>query len=390
MKKIAAFLTALVIFIVCVIGFHFAVNGQIATNNPHFGTWINNYKDLSYQAIRQNIHDDTVLMLGSSEFQHGKKTKYHPSRVFREQNMDVMCVGAAYHQSLSHAITVASVAPEMKTKKVVLMLSPSWFIEGGVKKTTFPVRFSESQYVAMLKNPGISIETKKTIATRCVDLLSEDEAMLNRVERYNRVYLSEDSSLIDNAISSVRRAFVEEQENMTVSTAWKKSGLKSYKEYEPLEPPKEGPDWKTLREEAEQDVDVQREDRFYMTDKVYEKKIIPRLERKKDSDLGRSYEKSLEYGDLKTFLDVCKEAKLEVMLVLLPVNGYWYDYTGFPREGREKFVTGVEAVAKDYSAQVCNMFDYCYTPGFFEDAVHPTEKGWLEINEKVYQFYRKS
>ena len=93
MKKIAAFITAAMLFIIAAAAVHQFAGSRIEANNREFGTWINSKKDLSYSAIAANLHEDTFMMLGSSEFQHGEKTPYHPTAIFRQAKLDVMCIG---------------------------------------------------------------------------------------------------------------------------------------------------------------------------------------------------------------------------------------------------------------------------------------------------------
>ena len=112
---------------------------------------MNNYKDTSYSAISDNIKDDTVLFMGSSEFHHGAHTPTFPAKVLKKQGIDAMCIGSSYNQSLSHATALAAVGPKLKSKKVILMVSPSWFNPLGVAahKSAFAVRFSETEYIGM-------------------------------------------------------------------------------------------------------------------------------------------------------------------------------------------------------------------------------------------------
>ena len=58
---------------------------------------------------------------------------------------------AGFYQSLSHAITLASLGDHAQTKEAVLFLSPQWFRKAGVQPEAFTSRFSESHYIAMLK-----------------------------------------------------------------------------------------------------------------------------------------------------------------------------------------------------------------------------------------------
>lgn len=388
MKKIAAFFTALALFVVAAVGIHINIAGNLDTDCRGFGTWINPYKDLSYSAISKNLHDDSYLMMGSSEFQHGRKTPYHPTKVFRKADIDVMCVGAAYNQCLSHAITLGSVAPQLKTKKVTLILSPAWFYKGGVKKEAFSVRFSESEYMAMLNNKDLSDDLKKKIAQRTVELLEKDPNMKENVERYNKLLIDKRVNPVDRFYFSSRLAFINEKESVTVNSAWKLSGEKNYEKYKSKIDGKE-PDWNTLLAESEKDfVKESGENPFYMKDRIYKRKFKSIVADQEGAMSERKFLKSSpEYDDLRLFLEVCKESGIECQLVLLPINGYWYDYTGFDKAERDKLPQQILEATKGYDYEWTSFYDEDYTEGFLEDAFHPAGKGWTEINEEVYKFF---
>ena len=211
MKKIKAFFIALASFAIVVLILHFTLARSIS-NNKGFGTWVNLYKDLSYSAISDNIGKDTVMMMGSSEFQHGRNSKYHPTKLFRRMGVDVMCIGAAYNQSLSHAITLGSVSEKMKKHKVVLLLSPAWFDNQGVKKDAFSVRFSETQFIALMQNPKLSKNLKRKIANRTIELLANDKGTRANVEMYANYY-------IDGKLSPVNRAYIKMRETVLNETS---------------------------------------------------------------------------------------------------------------------------------------------------------------------------
>lgn len=392
MKKIWAFLTALCLFVVAVFAFHTVTKGSLKTNNPDYGTWVNTYKDLSYDAISDNMDDDTVLVMGSSEFHHGRKTPYHPTKVFRQQHINAMFIGSAYRQCLTQATTVGAVAPKLKSRKVVPMLSPSWFGTEGVNKAAFSVRFSESEYVALLKNKDLSLKTRKAIAKRTVELLSDDRSMQKRVIRYNRMFLDGDASDLDKLTFKWRMKFIKEQENMNVNLAYVMSKQRRFDRPVKQVPVKSAPNWSRLRKNGERFSVSRSTNRFFMSDKFYKRKIVPNLVAKKNSATTHSYDiSSPEYNDLKLFLQICKEENIKVMLVQLPVNGYWYDYTGFTADKRAPFITNTNAIAKEYGASVSDLYDkYSYTRGFFEDAAHPTGEGWVIIDEEIYKFIKQN
>ena len=56
------------------------------------------------------------------------------------------------------------------------------------------------------------------------------------------------------------------------------------------------------------------------------------------------------------------------MLVLLPINGWWYDYTGFPKIREETVVQGVES-SFGIRTKVCNFSMNVIRRGFLEDHI---------------------
>ena len=163
MKKVVAFLTALVLFLLTAISIDIFVDRKLDFNNHKFGTWVNDDKFFSHEAITSNLDKDSIVVFGSSEFSHGKKTKYHPENMFQEEKFNIMAIGAGYYQSLSHAITLSSISDGMKENKVALILSPQWFRNTGVLKEAYASRFSENNFIKMLENDKLSNETKEYI-----------------------------------------------------------------------------------------------------------------------------------------------------------------------------------------------------------------------------------
>ncbi len=358
------------------------------SDSQGFGTWINKTKDLSRSALAQHIDKDTALMLGSSELHHGNRSPYHPTQVFRRLDMDVMCVGAAYNQSLSHAIAVGSVSENMEHNKVLLIVSPAWFDDVGVKKEAFAMRFSETEYIGMLKNPKLSPVLKQDIAKRTLGLLAADHSTTETLQRYNDCYLNDTLSPVDRPYIFLREQFLTEKERLRVNTLWKLKGKEKYVKFkENIH--KKHPNWATMKEKADKSYYKHAtNNEFGIVNSLYNKKFAPLKRTEKDTMTKRQYLKSSpEYGDLDLFLRVCKESDLDVMLVLLPVNGKWYDYLGFKQQARSVLPAQVKAVADRYDVQWYSFFDQDYTAGFLEDVFHPAGKGWTAINEKAYSFF---
>lgn len=150
------------------------------------------------------------------------------------------------------------------------------------------------------------------------------------------------------------------------------------------------PDWAALLEQAEADGEKENQNEFFIDDCSY-KKLAPQLPAKKgkDSDAVNGYQNSPEYDDLRCFLQVCTELDITPMLVILPVNGFYYDFTGFPQEARQNYYQNIRDVAAEYGAEVADFGGEEHTKYFFEDRVHIGKKGWVMVNESIYRFYQE-
>lgn len=361
MKKITAFILGFVLFAVTVFSLHFITDKNLNMNNPKFGLWPNAYKDLSYEGVKSNLRDNTMLVYGSSELHHGKKGKYHPLTAFYNRDIELMLIGSALNQSLAHTISLGALEGELKNRKVVLFVSPSWYDKQGATKEGYKMRFSKSNYIALMNNRNISKSLKK------------------KIEERNTKLLGKKSNLRDSFIAN-------EKEKITLMTAMTVGKVKRLDTY-PTGLSKNEPDWRALSREAEIESRYRSNNKFYMKDFLYTTKIKPVLKEKKNSALKASYGESPEYYDTELFLQLCKERNIEPLLVIQPINGYWYDYTGFPKEGRNTFHKRILKLADKYDAKVADFWDRSYEKYFLEDAVHPAGKGWVNYNEKIFEFY---
>jgi D-alanine transfer protein len=388
LKKVVAFLTALVLFLLTAISIDIFVDRKLDFNNHKFGTWVNDDKFFSHEAITSNLDKDSIVVFGSSEFSHGKKTKYHPENMFQEEKFNIMAIGAGYYQSLSHAITLSSISDGMKENKVALILSPQWFRNTGVLREAYASRFSENNFIKMLENDKLSNETKEYMIKRTEELLEKDEPTLNRVKLYEKVLYENKGSIKDDIFFGIYNKFLEEKSKTSVLLSASKEGIK--KQNKVLGEDKEML-WNSYLKEAEKDGEKEAShNEFYVSDKYYKKYMIKKLKKKKDSALNNSYCTSPEYDDLKCFLDVCKELDIKPLLISIPVNGRWYDYTGFPKEDREKYYDNIRKIAKEYNVELKDLSKDEYTKYFFEDNVHIGWKGWVKVNESIYEFKKEN
>ena len=136
--------------------------------------------------------------------------------------------------------------------------------------------------------------------------------------------------------------------------------------------------------------EAQEQNPYYMEPGAWKKKesLIRRGKVKRDM-VTDGYKSREETGDLKAFLAVCREMEIEPLVVILPVNGYWYDYTGYGKEARAKYYERIRALLNEEQVSYADLSGEEYTRYFFEDGIHPSGKGWTKINEILYRFYQE-
>ena len=380
MERIKAFGIALALFLLTASGFHFYAESHVKLPEGAYGCWTKEVKSQSYSGITQNLDGQTLLVFGSSEFQHGTDTKYHPSRLFRETALHPMLIGAGYYQSLSHAVTLAAVSDRLEVKKAVLILSPQWFRKTGVLPQAYASRFSELLYEEMLKNPALSEETAAYLSERTHHLLEGDATVLARVQRAENSACGEEDSL-ENVFW---RWFLEEKDRFSICLKAGAARLEG----------NEGtvlrtPDFAGLLEEAVQDGQRENTNAFYISDQSYAR-LAPHLKEKEgmNADAYGGYQGGPEFDDLKCFLRVCRENGVKPLLVIVPVNGYYYDFTQFPSSARQAYYKKIRKIAQEAGVETADFSDQEYTKYFFEDRVHLGKVGWVMVNRSIWDWYQ--
>ncbi|RDU22270.1 D-alanyl-lipoteichoic acid biosynthesis protein DltD [Anaerosacchariphilus polymeriproducens] len=388
MKKFIAFIAAFGLLIVTIIGCHFYLIHSKGMGDREFGLWTSEAKSKTLWGITRHLNKDSLVVFGSSEFQHATDTPYHPSKMFADSKIKPMLIGAGYYQSLCHAITLSAIEGGIQNRKAVLLVSPQWFRKTGVVDKAYASRFTELFFMDMLENSKLSKETKEYMISRTEELLHVDQATLKRVKSYSKEFEHCKLGFTESIFNKIYKIFLDEKDMFHMATQKIISG-KNHRESKNGKDDKVI-DWDANLKKAEQEGKLYNQNEFYMDDKCYNA-LKPFMSKKKNQSQGQvnGYGESPEYGDLRCFLDVCKEVGIEPMLVILPVNGYWYDYTAFPQEAREKFYENIRSIGKEYHANVADFSGEEYTKYFFEDGIHLGRKGWVMINESLFKFYEE-
>lgn len=392
MKRITAFCLALVLFLGISSGIRsFADSRNLRDPGRNFQYWYNPYKDRCVQALSDNLGKNTMPVFGSSELGHQKKSRFYIKNMFHRSDLDVMNIGQPYSQDLNHATTLAALAPSLHTRKAVLLLSPNWFFGNDVKPDLFAIRFSDSAYIGMLQNPTLSRGLKEAISKRTRYLLRDDRAKQKRVEAYDARWLYHTKNPLLRSEAAYFRSHTRSQERAALIMAEKVDNMKTQnrpKNPRPLVPKGQTPDWEYLQQLALKRTLRHSDNPLGISDRMWKKKFVRIYRRSKGLHRNTPVTKSGEYEDFKLFLRVCDEEGINVRVILQPVSGLWYDHTGIDAARREQYRQKICTLAMQNGVKVTDLSKYSYTPGMLTDAVHPWKKGWVILNEEIYNFYK--
>ena len=353
-----------------------------------FGTWVNDAKDASYSSVSANLNKDTVLVLGSSEFEEGRSTPYHPTKIFRNLGIDMMFIGSADTYCLANAICLGAVGENIRGGKLVVILSPGWFLGEGYTPERFSHRYSESEFIALLKSNSLPQEIKDRISDRVLTLLAKDPKGF-MAQRYVNCYGKGKGGPM-KWLCDLRFAYLNDKERTGVYALWKATGQGHYREDMANADGKE-PDWDALAKQgAKEHEKVSQSNPYHMEDSIYESYISTIEEQKKDSLRNLYFEEDCpEFDDLRLLLDIAAVYDLDVELILQPMNGPWYDYNGFTKDHRDGLPKILREIIRDYpKVHMTALYGEYEENHYLKNWNHPNGEGWTAICRTIYDFVK--
>lgn len=314
-----------------------------------------------------------IYVMGSSEL--ASAAPQNPAHYLSAtlSDTDLFLSGRGYVQSLPHAIELAAVAPLLEQPRVVLILSPQWFTPEGVNQDILREVYSANLMRDAMSNPRLPTATRDALAARANDLLGEDWSPA-------RQPTIPTTGLLGPAGQLEARLAHRPRELYEVAAAAR---------HQPPVRPGVGPgtiphtaipwpQWQAEAEAAGRAAITTNE--LGIEDGYYARYVAPKLADLKGGMAGVDYSgPSPEYQDLDLFLQVAKDLGIEVLLVSVPMNGPWHDYSGYPLERRTAYYDRIRGIAQRWDVALADFSDEEYTPYFLYDVMHLGWKGWLDV-----------
>jgi len=335
--------------------------------------------------IQQKMLADSryLPIYGSSEL--ARLDRFNPANYFQEvhEGFTPFLVGRGGTESLIHFLNFSEHMDQLKGKKIVFVLSPQWFNPQGADESHFVPNYSSLQGYDFAFNKQVDPEVKKMAIKRLLTYSSVKNdpilSTLYKSEITNNPWIKREAIALRPVAVIYRHLLA--KKDLYYSLA---GGLSRNRD---LTPKVRNKSWSQLAQYAEQyGAKRATNNHFYIVNSQYNK-IKGFLPSNKNKDINRSYGKSIEYGDFQLVLDILKQSGAKPLFISVPVNGPYYDYTGFPKEGRIAYYTRIKQQIEAEGFPVADFSSHEYDPYFMKDTIHIGWKGWVYTDQAIKQFY---
>ena len=335
--------------------------------------------------IQQKMLADSryLPIYGSSEL--ARLDRFNPANYFQEvhEGFTPFLVGRGGTESLIHFLNFSEHVDQLKGKKIVFVLSPQWFNPQGADESHFVPNYSSLQGYDFAFNKQVDPVVKKMAIKRLLTYSSVKNdpilSTLYKSEITNNPWIKREAIALRPVAVIYRHLLA--KKDLYYSLA---GGLSRNRD---LTPKVRNKSWSQLAQYAEQyGAKRATNNHFYIVNSQYNK-IKGFLPSNKNKDINRSYGKSIEYGDFQLVLDILKQSGAKPLFISVPVNGPYYDYTGFPKEGRIAYYTRIKQQIEAEGFPVADFSSHEYDPYFMKDTIHIGWKGWVYTDQAIKQFY---
>jgi D-alanine transfer protein len=336
--------------------------------------------------VQEKMLEDShyLPMYGSSEL--ARLDRFHPSNYFQvtKAGFTPFLVGRGGTESLIHFMNFSEHIDSLKGKKIVFVLSPQWFQPRGTDESHFVPNYSSLQGYDFAFNNKVKPEVKKLAIKRLLLFTPvKDDPILStlyKAEISNNAWTKQKASLVRPFAFAYRNLL--EKKDLFYTFA---GGVPRSRE---ISPQVKHQSWDQLANQADQvGAKSATNNQFYVINSQYNKfkKKLPSLRNYRPH---ATYKNSPEYQDFQLVLDVLKQAGAKPLFISVPVNGKFYDYTGFPRSGRMVYYKKIKDQIESEGFQVADFSNHEYDPYFMKDTIHIGWKGWVYTDKAIEDFYK--
>ncbi|KMO60897.1 cytochrome C552, partial [Lacticaseibacillus rhamnosus] len=330
--------------------------------------------------------ENYVPFIGSSEL--SRMDAFHPSVLAQKYHRDYrpFLMGMAGTQSLTHFLSINALT-HVEGKKAVMVLSPQWFVPGGVRKAQFDYFYSPAQMTTFLLHANPNSEADRFAARRLLQFPSTDsdrtvnEALKNiaagqKLSDGQYWYLKQvKDPMADHQDALFSRLFLNNNQPQLDKAA---KTLPSTYDVDDL-------DGLATRMGMQETTN----NPFELKNDFYTKRVKRNMPKLKGSQATWSYVKSPEYSDLQLVLNTFAKKHMEVLFVIPPINAKWAAFTGLDLGMIQNTVTKMKYQLQTQGFNhVLDLSQDGAQPYFMEDTIHIGWRGWLKMDQTVRPFLK--
>lgn len=318
--------------------------------------------------ISDALDGKAVVLFGSSELTGDVETmpyKFIP----RQLGIPTLGYGHAHFQSLGIFGLLNATKESLNHKsKVVVLISPGWFTEGGMPSQAFLEHMQPELLVKAYSDPKARAVFQGYIGKHVNEFESPNE--------YIKAFLPQ------SKIKAIKRFSMMKYQESVNDIYLKKVGLlnmneKSVEKIFSI-------NWSSMENNAKNiELSKMTNNKLYVRDDYYTKYLKDNYPYGGASYFKEDVTVSPEYSHLKELIDLLKSKNTRALFVMQCVNPYVYKDSS-----KAKVISlRVRKMVIDSGMKFYDLSDFEYQPGILRDTMHLGELGFLKIDKEILEYY---
>jgi D-alanine transfer protein len=326
-------------------------------------------------------YEDVLPIYGSSELTTEMEKRADQFFWGKPTGFQVCPIGAGGNHTLLSAQKIAAQGDNVRGKKVVIILSPTWFFGKPMHRDHVAGNFSPLQAIHLLRTPALNEELRRRFVTRMLDYptaLSGHELITSYLQNIESGgWKAEWGNRLLSPVLALDGFFLSLEDHLDI--------LGATFDYDVTDMGR----WK------------------HKPASVKWSRIIRRLERQEDQEMEDAYRKAAlakdgfrdeafiaamssvkEWDDFALLLDTLKHLGARALVLSVPLPGVNHNAMGLSRAARDRYYHRIEDMSLERGFAVNTFSDHDLDPEFtVKGSTHLTTKGWMYVNRLLNDFY---
>ncbi len=350
-------------------------------------------KDQGLALQREAFADKDLLPIyGSSEFRNDSP---YAGRMFfaaHPTRFGLFIVGKAGSKTLIIAQRLGALGNQIRGRKVVIILSPTWFLSEKEGVGFYEGNFSALQAEELISKSPLSLSLKRAFAREFLKYpksLVGHEFLKFELQRLATKNPSWGDKLA-LGLGTYVGDFLQVMDECTTTMALSPEILQHPAGLSlPAKTPKQKLAWDDLTRAAGQEhssADLAQE--YPEGGGPSAEKLAHKLGGKKGTPFPVMLENSDEWSHLDLLLRTMRELGVKPLIISIPINATSFAKAGVKPADRELYYAMLRDKLRPYHFPFATFEKHETDPGFFNDEMgHPSAKGWMFFNCLINQFY---